>query len=76
VSPLGEARRATLRGIVERRHIVGTVTNRGRTDSKVVGGAAATMACVEGEQGRDQAHELGEGVNQYDAFGLNLAGLS
>ena len=48
VSP--EARQAALRAMVEDFlaiiHTVGTVTNRGRTYSRVVGGAAATLLTV------------------------------
>jgi len=63
--PAGHSRRSDPSIVIIRAVI--TVTDRGRTDSKVVGDAVANMTCVEGEQGRDQAYELGEGVSQYDS---------
>lgn len=38
-------------------HVVGTVSNRCRTDSKVVGSGAATGTCVGRGRDRYQAYE-------------------
>ena len=81
VSPSG--RRAVIRTITEEGdptvalvHVVGTVTNRGRRDNKIVGAAAASIPSAwKGVHDHDQAFELGEGVSQFDvdAFGISLA---
>ena len=64
-----EVRRTQIRTLIKEAnpsiaviHVIGTVTNRGRTYGKVVGGAAATLTDALGGEGHHQACESGEGL--------------